>query len=112
MKKASGVDVLLTAAFGGVAGIITGKSWTNLPSHHDSAAPGFLPELRQDVPGAERVLGGRQRAPGWEALGGLPDQSHSSSFAVTACTERRRVPTPTGQPQGDDALAISLRPGT
>ena len=29
MKKASGVDVLLTAAFGGVAGIITGTSWTN-----------------------------------------------------------------------------------
>ena len=29
MMKASGVDVLLTAAFGGVAGIITGKSWTN-----------------------------------------------------------------------------------
>ena len=38
LKKASGVDVLLTAAFGGVAGIITGKSWTNalrayVPSH-------------------------------------------------------------------------------
>ncbi len=29
MMKASGVDVLLTAAFGGVAGIIAGKSWTN-----------------------------------------------------------------------------------
>ncbi len=29
LMKASGVDVLLTAAFGGVAGIITGKSWTN-----------------------------------------------------------------------------------
>ena len=27
--KASDVDMLLTAAFGGVAGIITGKSWTN-----------------------------------------------------------------------------------
>ena len=27
--KASGVDVLLTAAFGGLAGIITGKSWSN-----------------------------------------------------------------------------------
>ena len=27
--KASGVDVLLTAAFGGLAGIITGKSWPN-----------------------------------------------------------------------------------
>ena len=27
--NASGVDVLLTAAFGGVAGIMTGKSWTN-----------------------------------------------------------------------------------
>ena len=29
MMKASGVDVLLTAAFGGVAGIMTGKAWTN-----------------------------------------------------------------------------------
>ena len=75
LTKASGVDVLLTAAFGGVAGIITGKSWTNALRayrlHHDSAAPGFLPEWRQNVPGAERVLGGSQRAPGREALGGL-----------------------------------------
>ena len=29
LMNASGVDVLLTAAFGGVAGIFTGKSWTN-----------------------------------------------------------------------------------
>ena len=29
LVKASGVDVLLTAAFGGLAGIITGKSWPN-----------------------------------------------------------------------------------
>ena len=28
LMNASCVDVLLTAAFGGVAGIITGKSWT------------------------------------------------------------------------------------
>ena len=52
---------------------------------------------------AERVLGGSQRPPGWKALGGLPDQAHSSSLAITACTERRRLPTPTGQPRGDDA---------
>ena len=67
-----------------------------IPSHHDSAAPGFLPEWRQNVPGAERVLGGSQRAPGREALGGLSDQAHSSRLAVTACTERRRLPTPAG----------------
>ena len=29
LVKASGVEVLLTAAFGGLAGIITGKSWPN-----------------------------------------------------------------------------------
>ncbi|KAL8597460.1 hypothetical protein ACOMHN_050958 [Nucella lapillus] len=29
LMKASGVDVLLTAAFAGIAGITTGKSWTN-----------------------------------------------------------------------------------
>ena len=29
LMKASGVDVLLTAAFGGLAGIIAGKSWPN-----------------------------------------------------------------------------------
>ena len=29
LMKASGVDVLFTAAFGGLAGIITGKSWPN-----------------------------------------------------------------------------------
>ena len=77
-----------------------------IPSHHDSAAPGFLPEWRQNVPGAERVLGGGQRAPGREALGGLSDQAHSSRLAVTACTERRRLPTPAGQPRGDDALLL------
>ena len=69
----------------------------------NSATPRFLPEWRQDVPGPERVLGGSQRAPGREALGGLPDQAHSSSLAITACTERRRLPTPAGQPRGDDA---------
>ena len=53
--KASCVDMLLIVAFGGVAGIITGR-WTN-------AAPGFLPEWRQDVPGVARVQGGSQRAP-------------------------------------------------
>ena len=31
LMKASGMDVLLTAAFGGLAGIITGKSWPNAP---------------------------------------------------------------------------------
>ena len=71
--KASSVDVLLTAAFGGVAGIITGKSWTNALRayrvHHDTAAAGVLPEWRQNVPGAERVLGGSPRAPGREAQG-------------------------------------------
>ena len=37
------------------------------------------------------------------ALGGLPDQAHSSTIAVTACTGRRRLPSPAGQPRGDDA---------
>ena len=55
------------------------------------------------MPGAERVFGGSHTAPGWEALGGLPDQAHSSSRAVTARTERRRLPTPAGQPRGDGA---------
>ena len=113
LMKASGVEVLPKAAFGGVSGIITGKSWTNALRayrlHHDSAAPGFLPEWRQNVPGAERVLGGSQRAPGREALGGLSDQAHSSRLAVTACTERRRLPTPAGQPRGDDALLLCGR---
>ena len=53
-----------------------------LPSHHDSAATGFLPEWRQAVPGAERMPGGSQRAPGWEAQGGLSDHAHTSSLAV------------------------------
>ena len=35
---------------------------------------------------------------GWTAY-----QAHSSSLAITACTERRRLPTPAGQPRGDDA---------
>ena len=53
--------------------------------------------------------GGCQRAPGWETLGGLPDQAHYSSHAVSACTERRRLPTPAGQPRGDDALLLCGR---
>ena len=42
-------------------------SWTCLMSHHDNAAPGFLPEWRQYVPGAQRrgiLYEGSQRAPG------------------------------------------------
>ena len=53
------------------------------------------------------MLGGSQRPPGWKALGGLPDQAHSSSLAITACTERRRLPTPAGQPRGDDAYLFA-----
>ena len=85
LMKASAVDVLLTAR--SRSGIITGKSWTNALRayhlHHDSAAPGFLPEWRQNIPGAERVLGGSQRA--------------------------RRLPTPAVQPRGDDALLLCGR---
>ena len=61
------------------------------------------------MPGAERVFGGSHTAPGWEALRGLPDQAHSSSRAVTARTERRRLPTPAGQPRCDDALLLCGR---
>ena len=77
-----------------------------LPSHYDSAAPGFLPEWRQDVPGPERVHGGSRSAPDWEALGGLPDQALSSSIAVTTRTEKWRLPTPACQPRDDDALLL------
>ena len=56
----------------------------------------------------KRVLGGSQKSPGWEALGRLSDQAHSSSLAVTACTDRRRLPTPADQPLDDD----DLLPGT
>ena len=105
--KASGVDVLLTAAFGGLAGIITGKSWPNALRAYRLITTVLLQDLfqewSQDEPGAERVLGGSQRPPGWKALGGLPDQAHSSSLAITACTERRRLPTPAGLPRGEDA---------
>ena len=55
-----------------------------MPSHYDSTAPGFFPEWRQDVSGVERVHGGSQRAPVWEALGILPDQAQYSSLVVTA----------------------------
>ena len=104
--KASGVDVLLTVAFGGLAGIITGKSWPNALRAYRLITTVLLQDffrVAPHVPGAERVLGGSQRPPGWKALGGLPDQAHSSSLAITACTESRRLPTPAGQPRGDDA---------
>ena len=109
LMKASGVDVLLTAAFGGVAGIIRGKSWTNALRHTVSSrqcCSRISSRVAPNVPGAERVLGGSQTAPGREALGVLSDQAHSSRLAVTACTERRRLPIPAGQPRGDDALLI------
>ena len=73
------------------SGFITGKSWTNVLRAYRLITAVLLQDFfqRQDVPGAERVHGGSQRAPGWEALSRLPDQTHSSSLAVTACTERR-----------------------
>ena len=98
--KASGVDVLLTVAFGRLAGIIPGKSWPNarrayrlittvlLQDFFQSGAKTYQ-ELSEYMEAAERVLGGSQRAPGWEALGGLPDQAHSSNLSITACTEIR-----------------------
>ena len=108
------MDVLLTAAFGGVAGIITDKSWTDALRayrlmttvlHQDF----FQSYARMYQELSEDVLGGSQKAPGWQALGGQSDQAHSSSLAVTACTERHRLPTPTGQPRGDDALHLCGR---
>ena len=104
LMKESGVDVLQTAASGGVAGIITGKSWTNALRAYRLTTTMllqdflFLSEWRNYLPGAERLHGVSQRASGCEVMGGLSDQAHSSSLAVTACTERRRLPT-------------SLRPG-
>ena len=114
MKKASGVDMLLTAAFGGVADIITDKSWTDALRayrlitavlHQDffQSCARMYQELSEDV------LGGSQKPPGWEALGGQSDQAHSSSLAVTACTVKQRLPTPTGQPRCDDALHLCGR---
>ena len=66
-------------------------------------------EWYKDVLGADRVHWGSQRTPGWEAMGGLPDQAHSSSLAVSVCTERRRLPTPACQRRGDDALLLCDR---
>ena len=68
-----------------------------LPSHHDCAAPGFLPEWRQDVPGAERV------------------RAHPVVRLWVDCLikpnilalQLLRLPTPAGQPLGD---ATPLRP--
>ena len=45
--KASGVDVLLTAAFGGIAGIITGKSWPNAPRAYRLVTTVLLQDLFQ-----------------------------------------------------------------
>ena len=60
--KASGVDALLTAAFGRLAGIIPGKSWPNARRAYRLVTTvllqDFVLEWSQDVPGAETVLAG------------------------------------------------------
>ena len=68
LMKASCLDMLLTVAFGGVAGIIAGKWTTALRACHLITTvlhQDFFPECRQDVSGVERVHGGSQRAPVW-----------------------------------------------
>ena len=89
LMKASGVDVLLSDTFGGVVGIITGKTWTIALRAYHLITTVLLPVWRQVAPGAERIHGCSQREPGRKAMGGLPDQAHSSSLAVTACTQRQ-----------------------
>ena len=47
LMKASGVDVLLTAAFGGLAGIITGTSWPNALRAYSLITPVLLQDFFQ-----------------------------------------------------------------
>ena len=87
--KASGVDVLLIAAFGGLAGIITGKPWPNALRAYRLITTVLLQGFFQSGAKTYQELSEYLEAVSWKALGGLLDQAHSSSLAITACTERR-----------------------
>ena len=102
LMKASYVDVRLTAAFGGVVGIMAGKSCVPTVS------------LRQYCSGISSRVASRRtkscastrRQPESTRLrgsGGLSNQALSSSIAVT---ENRRLHTPACQPRDDDAQII------
>ena len=102
LMKASDVDVLLTAAFGGDAGIMTGKSCVPTVSlrQYCSRISSRVASRRTKSCASTRRQSESTRLRG---SGGLPNQAHSSSIAVT---EKRRLPTPACQPRNDDALLL------
>ena len=80
---------MLTTAFGGVAGIITGKAWINALRVYRLITTVLFQDFSQSGAKTNQDLSeypctGIQRVSGREALGGLPDQAHSSSLAVNA----------------------------
>ena len=96
LMNASDVDMLLTAAFGGVAGIITGKSWTNALRACRLSTTVLLLDFFQN--GAKTYHELNEYT--WRLW--VECQSHSPNLAVTAYTEIQRLPTPAGQPRGHE----------
>ena len=93
LMKASCVDVLLTAAFEGVAAIITGKSWTNILRAYRLITTVLLQDFFQSGAKTCQELSEYMEAFREHPVGRLwtdcPNQTHSSNLAITACTERR-----------------------
>ena len=109
--KASGVHVQLTAAFGGVAGIITGKSWANSLRAYRLITTAMFQDFFQRGAKTYQELSEYSEAAREHPVGRLwvdclIKPSRLPFQVGTACTERRRLPTPAGQPRGDDALHI------
>ena len=99
LMKASDVGVL--RAFGGIAGIMTGKSCVPTVSLRQccSRISSRGAKTYQDLSGYMEAVG----VPMVGCSGWKPDQALSSSLAVTTRTEKRRLPTPACQPRDDVA---------
>ena len=90
--KSSGVEVLMSEAFGCITSITNGKAWTNaLRAYRLIIAVllrSFYTNLREDIPGAGRLPGGSQRTLDWETLDGLPHRAYTVQSHAACCGGR------------------------
>ena len=104
--KASGVDVLLTAAFGGLAGIITGKSWPNALRAYRLITTVLLQDFFQSGAKTYQELSEYLEAVRDHSVGRLWVDCliKPTLLALQLLRAQRDVlPTPAGQHRGDDA---------
>ena len=106
LMNASGVDVLLTAAFGGVAGIITGKSWTTALRAYRLITTVLLQEFFQGGARTYQELSEyiREHPVGRLWVDCLIKSTLLALQLLNA--QRRRLPTPSNKHRGEDALLL------